>query len=180
LKGDLEMKNYFDIFMAFLRPGIFGFGGGQATIPLIQQEVVENFNWLSMPEFTDALALGNSLPGPITTKMAALIGYKAGGVVGSLVALAGLILPSAIAIIILLNIYTRFKEARWLKGMMTGVRPVVVILIFNVVMMMAKKSFPNTQTYIIAGVASVAVFVFNVHPVVLIIAALTYGGFFLS
>jgi chromate transporter len=174
------MKNYFDIFMAFLRPGIFGFGGGQATIPLIQQEVVETFNWLSMPEFTDALALGNSLPGPITTKMAALIGYKVGGIVGALVALAGLILPSAIAIIILINIYMRFKDARWLKGMMTGVRPVVVILIFNVVIMMAKKSFPNTQTYIIAAIAAVAVFAFNIHPVVIIIAALTFGGVFLS
>lgn len=174
------MKIYFDIFVAFLRCGIFGFGGGQATIPLVQEEVVGNFKWLSIQEFTDALALGNSLPGPITTKMAALVGYKVGGYLGSVVALAGMVIPSAVAIVFLINIYMRFKDARWLKGMMKGVRPVVVILITNVVFMMAKKSFPNFQTYIIAVIAIVGVFIFNIHPIILIVSALIYGGIFLA
>lgn len=174
------MKIYLDIFIAFLRCGIFGFGGGQATIPLVQEEVVGNFKWLTIQEFTDALALGNSLPGPITTKMAALVGYKVGGYLGSVVALAGMVIPSAVAIVLLINIYMRFKDARWLKGMMKGVRPVVVILITNVVFMMAKKSFPNFQTYIIAVIAIVGVFIFNIHPIILIVSALIYGGIFLA
>ncbi len=174
------MKIYLDIFIAFLRCGIFGYGGGQATIPLVQQEVVENFGWLSIEEFTDALALGNSLPGPITTKMASLVGFKIGGYLGALAAILGLILPSAIAIVFLINIYMKFKDAKWLKGMMVAVRPVVVVLIANVVFMMAKKSFPNLQSYIIGAIAIVGVFIFDVHPVILIVAALVYGGIFLG
>lgn len=174
------MKTYFDIFIAFLKCGVFGFGGGQATIPLVQQEVVENFQWLSIQEFTDALALGNSLPGPITTKMAALVGYKVAGYLGSVIAILGLVLPSALAIVLLINIYLRFKDAKWLKGMMVGVRPVVVVLIANVVIMMSKKSFPSIQSYIIGALAAVGVFVLDIHPVILIVAALTYGGIFLG
>ncbi len=64
------MKKYIDLFIAFMRCGIFGFGGGQATVPLIQEEVVENYKWLTMEEFIDAQALAQSLPGPVTTKMA--------------------------------------------------------------------------------------------------------------
>lgn len=174
------MKLYLDIFVAFFRCGVFGFGGGQATIPLVQEEVVETFKWLTIEEFTDALALGNSLPGPITTKMAALVGYKTGGWLGSLVGILGLVVPSALAIIILINIYLKFKDAAWLQGMMKGVRPVVVILIAKVVLSMGKKSFPNIQTIIIAAIAAVAILKFDIHPIILIVSALVYGGFFLA
>lgn len=174
------MKLYLDIFIAFFRCGVFGFGGGQATIPLVQEEVVETFKWLTIEEFADALALGNSLPGPITTKMAALVGYKVGGWLGSLLGLIAMVIPSALAIILLINIYMKFKDSTRMKGMMIGVRPVVVILIAKVVLMMGRKSFPNIQTMIIAAVAAVAVLVFDIHPIILIVLALIYGGVFLA
>ena len=63
---------YWDIFKAFLGPSSLTFGDGPASIGLMQQVVVEKYQWLTMQEFTDALALGNSLPGPIATKMSAL------------------------------------------------------------------------------------------------------------
>ena len=174
------MKLYIDIFIAFLRCGIFGFGGGQATVPLIQEEVVETFKWLTIEEFTDALALVNSLPGPITTKMAALVGYKVGGLSGSIVGIVGIIIPSTLAVIILINVYLKFKDTPWLQGMMRGVRPVVVVLVIKVVLMMGRKSFPNLQTIIIAGIAAILVIKFDVHPIILIVSALIYGGIFLA
>lgn len=173
------MKIYLDIFIAFFRCGVFGYGGGQATIPLVQEEVVETFKWLTIEEFTDAYAFGNSLPGPITTKMAALVGYKVGGVLGAIVGLIGMVVPSAIAIIALINIYLKYKETAWLKGMMKGVRPVVVVLIIKVVYMMAQKSFPVTPTYVIAAIASVAIFKYDIHPIILITLSLAYGAYFL-
>lgn len=174
------MRVYLDIFIAFLRCGIFGYGGGQATVPLVQEEVVETFKWLTMEEFTDALALGNSLPGPITTKLAALVGYRVGGWFGALVGILALVVPSALVMILLLNLYLKYKDSTRLQGMMKGVRPVVVILIANVVLNMGKKSFPNIQTWIIAGIAAVALVVFDLHPIILIIAALIYGGVFFA
>ncbi len=73
------------IFIAFFIPGILGYGGGPASIPLVENEVVSRFHWMSVSEFSKVLALGNSLPGPIATKMAGYIGFEVGGVAGSLV-----------------------------------------------------------------------------------------------
>src|SRR6056297_3084167 len=130
------MSNLLKLFIAFLKTGLFGFGGGQASVPLVQREIVENLGWMTMQEFTDAYALGNSLPGPITTKLAALIGYKTSGILGLLIATLALILPSTIGIVILSSIYYKFKDSDWLSGMMVAVRPVVVMLIAGVVFSM--------------------------------------------
>jgi chromate transport protein ChrA len=74
-----ETLLYWEIFMAFFIPGIVGYGGGPASIPLIHFEVVHRYGWLTVEEFGDVLALGNALPGPIATKMAGYIGYEIGG-----------------------------------------------------------------------------------------------------
>ena len=176
----MNIKVYWDLFVAFFRPGSLTFGGGPSAIPLMQQEVVENFNWLTIEEFTDALALGNSLPGPIATKMAALVGYKVAGWLGALVSLIAIVVPTALAIILLLNIYIKYKEASWLKGMMVGVRPVVVILIAQTVWSMSQKSFPNITTGIIAALTITAIAMFNIHPAILIVTSLVFGGVFLK
>lgn len=182
------MKVYWDIFVAFFRCGIFGFGGGQATVPLIEEEVVQTFNWLTIGEFSDAYAFGNSLPGPITTKLAALVGFKVGGVLGSLVALAGMIIPSAIAIVALFAIYLNHKDAKWLQGMMKGVRPVVVVMIGGVLYKIAVKAFDFTGgdmkftgiTLIIMVIAGVALLKFDIHPIYAIVGSLVFGGIFLQ
>ncbi|MBW1824896.1 MAG: chromate transporter, partial [Deltaproteobacteria bacterium] len=70
------MKEVMVLFYTFAKIGILGFGGGHAMIPLIQIEVVDNYKWLTIEEFTEALAMANSLPGPITTKMSFFTGYK--------------------------------------------------------------------------------------------------------
>lgn len=185
------MKTYIDIFLAFFRCGIFGFGGGQATIPLIEKEVVETFGWLTIGEFSDAYAFGNTLPGPITTKMSALVGYKVGGILGSAVALVGMVIPSAIAVVLLFSIYLKHKDAKWLQGMMKGVRPVVVVMLGSVLYKIAQKAFiVKTGTGVdmkfilfsgtISIVASILMLKFNVHPIFLIISSLIVGGLFLG
>lgn len=57
-----------DIFIAFFRSGILGFGGGPSAIPLVHKEVVGTYQWMSDEEFADVLSIGNTLPGPIATK----------------------------------------------------------------------------------------------------------------
>lgn len=174
----MKIKVYWELFIAFFRPGSLTFGGGPSSIPLMQQEVVENFKWLTIEEFTDALALGNSLPGPIATKMSALVGYRVGGWLGALTTLFATVVPTALAIILLTNIYMKYKESTWLKGMMIGVRPVVVILIAQTVFSMTKTSFPNIITGIIAILAIVGLATFKIHPAILIIVSLTFGGIY--
>ena len=71
---------YLQIFFAFFIPGILGYGGGPASIPLIEHEVVDQYEWMTTSEFSEVLALGNALPGPIAPKMAGYIGYDIGGI----------------------------------------------------------------------------------------------------
>ncbi|WP_461207672.1 chromate transporter [Clostridium sp. DL1XJH146] len=173
------MDKLIELFLAFFKTGLFGFGGGQASVPLVQREIVENLKWMSIEEFTDSYALGNSLPGPITTKLAALIGYKTAGIVGLIVATMGLVIPSTVGIVVLSTIYYKFKDSDWLSGMMIAVRPVVVVLISGVVFSMAKTSFGSIHTYLLGIIAFTLVYFTNVHPVFMIIGAFIYGLIFI-
>lgn len=182
------MKVYFDLFVAFFRCGIFAFGGGPATVPLIENEVVNTFGWFTVGEFADAYAVVSTLPGPITTKMAALIGFKMGGILGSVIAIIGIVLPSAIAVVLLFSFYQKNKDAKWMQGMMKGVRPVVAVLIFQVLYKMSRTAFGLSSfdlkfaipTGAVALVAAVLLFKFKFHPIILIIASLIFGGVFLG
>lgn len=169
------MKLYIDLFLAFFRPGIFGFGGGPSAIPLIQEEVINNYGWMTVEEYIDAVALGNSLPGPIATKLAALIGYKVGGVMGSITTLIAMVLPTALAMVLLYQVYSKYKEAKWLKSMMIAVKPVVVILLVETVITMGQKSFPAMITWVIAALAALGLFYFKIHPAILIVSSMVLG-----
>jgi len=174
------LRLYWDIFVAFLAPSSLTFGGGPASIGLMQQEIVENYKWMSVQEFTDALALGNSLPGPIATKMSALIGFKVGGWPGAIVGLASTVLPTALAILLLFNAYNSFKDASWMKGMMKAVRPLIVVMIAQAAYKMVPASIVGTSTIIIAVLSVIGLEFLKIHPVILILVALGFGGVFLK
>jgi chromate transporter len=171
---------FWQLFLAFGRANFFGFGGGPAVIPLIQREVVNNYKWLSTEEFTDVLAMGNALPGPIATKMAAYVGYKISGLWGAAAALAGTVIPTAVAMLGLAGIYLKYKDTPQIMGMLKGVRPVVVVLLLQTAWDMGLKSFPLPVTWIIALIALVLIFQFKMHPIILIIASMFFGYIFLS
>jgi chromate transporter len=168
------------LFAAFGRANIFGFGGGPSVIPLIKQEVVANYKWLSNEEFTDALAMGNALPGPIATKMSAYVGYKIAGLPGAAAALAGTVLPTAIAMLGLAGLYFKYKDTPQMAGMLKAVRPVVVVLLAQTTWEMGGGSFSLPVTWVIALIAALLIFQFKVHPIILITAAMFFGYLFLS
>lgn len=170
---------YLDIFKAFLGPGSFTFGGGPAAIPLIQKEVVETYGWMSIQDFADSLALGNSLPGPIAPKMASLIGYRMGGIWGAIVGVLATVAPTAVAIILLYGVYSKFKDASWMKGMMSGVRPVVMIMLAQAAWVMIPTSLTGVKTVIIAILAIIGLGVMKIHPLIMILFGLAYGGILL-
>ncbi|MEG6616642.1 chromate transporter [Peptococcaceae bacterium 1198_IL3148] len=168
------------LFVAFGRANLFGFGGGPSVIPLIQQEVVDHYKWLSTEEFTDALAMGNALPGPIATKMSAYVGYKIAGFWGATAALVGTVVPTAVAMLALASLYFKYKDTPQMTGMLKAVRPVVVVLLIQVAWEMGVKSFPVPVTWIIGLVALVFIFYFKVHPIILIVASMVFGFFFFN
>ncbi|HWQ71878.1 MAG TPA: chromate transporter [Desulfitobacteriaceae bacterium] len=164
-----------DLLLAFTRASNFGFGGGPAVIPLIKAEAVERYHWLTDAQFTDALAVGNVLPGPIATKLAGYIGYQTAGWLGALAALIGTVLPTVLAVILLTSFLIKYSDSEILKGMLKGVRPVVVVLIAQTAFDMGKGSFPNLTTWGIALVTLVALNWLKLHPALLIVLSMVFG-----
>lgn len=164
-----------DLLIAFARASNLGFGGGPAVIPLIKIEVVERYHWMTNSEFTDALAVGNALPGPIATKLAGYVGYQEAGWIGALVANIGVILPTALAVILLARFLMKYSNSSVLKGMLKGVRPVVVVLIAQTAFDMGIGSFPNLTTWGIALATVVSVFWLKLHPALIIVVSMGFG-----
>lgn len=123
------MTDVLEVFWAFTRAGLLGFGGGPAMIPLIQVEVVDLRGWLSHAEFLDAFAFGNALPGPIATKMAGYVGFQVAGWAGAAAGLAGIAAPTIVAIVALASVYRRYRERDAVQRFLAGVRPVVLALL---------------------------------------------------
>jgi len=114
-----------DLFIAFCRVGLLGFGGGPSAIPLFHQEVVRKYGWMDEEEFGDTLALANTLPGPIATKLAGYIGYKVGGKTGCINALIASVIPTSLMMVLLIGLLQKYKDIPWVQNMSASVVPVV-------------------------------------------------------
>jgi chromate transporter len=171
------LRKLWDLFIAFTRASNLGFGGGPAVIPLIQSEAVDRYKWMDNDEFADALAIGNALPGPIATKMAAYVGYKVAGWLGVITATIATIGPTVLVVVLLGSLIMTYADSPQLKAMLLAVRPVVVVLIAYTAYQMGKKSFPQASTWAFA-MATVAVLVLtSIHPAFMIVTSMIVGYF---
>lgn len=162
------------IFFSFLRIGLLGFGGGPSMIPLVHQEVVKRHAWLEDEEFADILAIANTLPGPIATKMPGYIGYRIGGTLGCITAVLAVILPMIVAMILLLGLFSRHRDVGWIHGMGQGVVPVVMVMMAQLAWDFLNKSRLALGWSVSLGMALVAaglIYWAEIHPG-LVIAAL--------
>ena len=130
----------FELFITFLKIGLFTFGGGYAMIPLIKEEVVEKKKWISNDEMLEIIAIAESSPGPIAINMATYIGYKNKKILGSIMATLGVVLPSMIIIILISLIYNRFIENIYVQYAFVGVKCAVAILILKAGIQMIMKA----------------------------------------
>lgn len=117
-----------DIFLLFTRVAIFSWGGGPASLALMQREVT-GAGWVSSTEFADAVALGNALPGPIAPQVSAYVGYKLAGTPGATAAAAGTVLPTTALMLVMVALFFGVKGNRYVAAMLRAVRPVVVGLL---------------------------------------------------
>ncbi|MDQ1147820.1 chromate transporter [Bacillus sp. SORGH_AS 510] len=176
------MMLYWHIFLAFFIPGIVGYGGGPASIPLVENEVVDHYGWMTVSEFSEVLALGNSLPGPIATKMSGYIGYEIGGVLGSIVGIFATVAPSLLLMIVLLGLLYRHKDSPKVKRMTNYIRPTIAVMLGVMAFSFFSTSYTDTgllQTIILVGVSFFLLEKLKVHPAYVIMASLIYGGIFL-
>ncbi|GIP62490.1 hypothetical protein J32TS6_10450 [Virgibacillus pantothenticus] len=169
------MKLQWNIFIAFFRVGILGYGGGPSSIPLVHKEVVDKYKWMSDEEFGDLLALGNTLPGPIATKLAGYIGYRVSGVLGMLNAVLATTLPTIFLMILLLSSLSSIKGYDWVQGMTAAVIPVVGVMLAVLTWQFIQKAGKGMgwlSTIIMLIAVFILLEILHLHPGILIGALL--------
>ncbi len=119
---------YLKLFLTFFEIGLFTFGGGYAMISLIREKTLA-FGWLTEEELLNMIAVSESTPGPIAVNMATFVGSSQGGILGSLVATLGVVLPSFIIILLISALIRNFLKYKGVQAFLGGVRPCVVALI---------------------------------------------------
>jgi len=113
------------LFFVFSRVALFSWGGGPASLALMQREVT-SAGWVTSGEFADAVALGNALPGPIAPQVSAYIGYKMAGFPGAVLAVTGTVLPTTLLMLAMVVYFFKIKDNPTVASMLKAVRPVVV------------------------------------------------------
>jgi chromate transporter len=116
------------IFLVFTRVSLFSWGGGPASLALMQRETTAQ-GWVTPPEFADAVAVGNALPGPIAPQVSAFVGYKLAGVPGAVAAAGGTVLPATMLMLVMVVLFFGVKDSPAVQSMLKAVRPVVVGLL---------------------------------------------------
>lgn len=126
------------LLITFMKIGAFTFGGGYAMIALLENEFVTVRKWLTKDEFLDMVALAESTPGPIAINSATYIGYRAAGILGSVISTIAVSLPSLIIIYIISLFLNDFLALRWVRCAFGGIQVCVVYLIFSAGLKMYK------------------------------------------
>lgn len=164
-----------EIFLTFSKIGSVAYGGGPSMVPLLKAEVIEGKGWIGTDDFLDALAISNALPGPIITKMAAVVGYSRGGVGGALAAVLGIALPSAVVMLVLLGFVYQVRDNPTVASMLAGVRPVVVAMLAYAAWDMAPDAVKSKTTALIAVSAFLAMIFLPLHPALIIAIGAAVG-----
>ena len=118
------------LFAEFFKTGLFAIGGGLVTVPYLF-EMANKYTWFTPQQLTDMIAISESTPGPIGVNMATYAGFNAGGILGSIIATLGLILPSIIIILIVAKILEKFRENKFVNYAFYGIRPAVTGMILS-------------------------------------------------
>lgn len=136
---------YLELFWSFVQVGLFCVGGGYASMPLIQAQVIDVHSWLSMSEFIDIFTISQMTPGPIGINAATFVGMKVAGFLGAIVATLGFVTPSFILGIILAKLFFKYGNIGVIKGILNGLRPAVVALICSAGMSFIFLALFNTE-----------------------------------
>ncbi len=175
------------LFYEFFKAGLFAIGGGLATLPFLQ-EISQETGWFTSQDLLDLIAISESTPGAIGINAATYAGYHTCGVLGGVIATAGLVAPSIIVIILVSKVLNAFKESKLVKSIFYGLRPASTGMIaaagFSVVLatLVSVTKLPadpvgafNWFGIILAAVLYWAIKKYNKHPVVYIAASAAVG-----
>lgn len=177
-----------ELFWSFFQIGMFSIGGGMAAIPLIQDQIVELHQWLTLTEFTDLITIAEMTPGPIAINSATFVGIRIAGIPGALVATVGCILPSSFIVSFLAWIYYKYKGLTIIQGILDGLSPAVVAMIASaglsifILAVWGENGFTadfksiNYISFALFGTAIIILRKWRINPILVMLGSGLVGG----
>ena len=169
------------LFLSFLKIGLFSFGGGYAALPLIQEQVVDINQWLSLNEFNDLITISQMTPGPIAINSATFVGTRIAGFPGAMAATFGCVLPSALIVGTISYFYKKYSDLDAISNVLYFLRPAIVSMVLMAGISILRTAFFNTNTiafnnldwlmFIIFGLSLFAMFKLKTDPIKIMLAS---------
>ncbi|NLY46912.1 MAG: chromate transporter [Tissierella sp.] len=178
------------LFINFLQIGLFSIGGGYAIIPLIQEQVVNYHNWLTLQEYTDIITISQMTPGPLVVNTASFVGIRIAGLPGAIVATLGSIVSGFIISIFLYNFFKKYKNIDSISNILKGLRSSSVGLIASAASTIILIAFIGTSSFNLEGISInvIAIIVFfislyllrnyKLNPILIMVLTGVVGLFF--
>jgi chromate transporter len=163
----------------FLRIGLLSFGGPAAQIALMHREIVDDRKWVDEKTYLSALSFCMLLPGPEAMQLATWIGWRLHGIKGGLIAGLLFVLPGACVVLALSMVYAAFGEVPLVAALFFGVKCAVVVVVIEALLRVSKRALKGRAQWVIAALAFLGLFGFNL-PFPVIIGAAALWGFFTS
>jgi len=183
------MKMILALFVRFFQIGLFSIGGGYAIIPLIQEQVVNNFGWLTLQEYTDIITISQMTPGPLVVNTASFVGIRIAGFLGAVAATVGSILSGFIISIFLYNFFKKHQNTESISNVLKALRSSSVGLIASAASTILLLAFFGETTLSIQGanlnLAAVIVFIvalfllrkYKLNPILIMVLSGIVGLF---
>lgn len=166
------------LYISFFKIGAFGFGGGYAMLPLIEREIVTTRQWISYREFIDIIGISQMTPGPVAINAATFVGYKMAGIPGSIAATLGVVSLSFILVSIASHYVMKFKESKFMKSVLLGMKPALAGLVISAFLSLAKESYLDARSVIIGLIVMAMLLSKRIHPILVIAASGLLGILF--
>ena len=169
--------NLFYLYLLFVKYGLLSFGGGYVLVTLFIHDLVEKYQLLTASEFGNLLAIAQMTPGPIGINTATYVGFKTYGVLGGIIATLGLLTPAIFLVITAAFYFKKWENSRVVQGMLYGMRPAALGLIFSAILIFANIAIFKTPVNIgsmkawLQGSGEVGAFGIRIVPLLIAIAS---------
>ncbi len=170
-----KLKQFLELYFAFVKIGAFTFGGGLAMMPIMQRELIEKRGWVSEEELIDYFAIGQSTPGIIAVNVATFVGYKKLGWLGGIIGTLGVVTPSWVIIMLLAGAISSVDKYPLAQRALRGINVAVAALLTSVIVNFTKKTIKNFWNALFMLLAFALIYFFKVQSVWIILSSLIIG-----
>lgn len=174
--GTQQNPSFKELLAVFFRIGVTSFGGPAGQIALMHRELVEERPWLTEKQYLAALNFCMLLPGPEAMQLATYAGWRIHGLAGGIVAGLLFVLPGALIVLALALLYASFGQLPLVETVFLGIKAAVLAIVMDALIRVARRALHSQADWIVAGLAFLAIFAFNVPFPVVVLAAAIFGA----